>query len=105
MKPWKIIAVAAFAVIIVALITTTAFAYMNRPATNNQYGTYNPYGYGSYGSAQEPRGGMMGEIMGSRYSPYGGYQAYPQSTPNGQQNGPWTGGYGGCPMRSGQGWP
>ncbi len=42
MKPWKIIAVAAFAVIIVALITTTAFAYMSRPATNNPYGTYNP---------------------------------------------------------------
>ena len=97
MKPWKIIAVAAFAVIGVALITTTAFAYMSRPATNNPYG--------SYGSAQGSRGGMMGGMMGSGYSPYGGYQAYPQPTPNEQQNGPWTGGYSGCPMRSGRGWP
>ena len=97
MKWWKIIAVAAFSVIGVALITATALAYMSRPAINSPYGTYNPYSYGSYGSVQGSRGGMMGGMMGgSGYSPYGGYQAYPQQTPHGQQ----YGGYGGCPMRN-----
>ncbi len=89
MKTWKIIAVAAFAVIAVALVTATAFAYMGGQAT------YNPYA--PYGPTQGPRGDMMG----SGHSPYGGYQAYPQQTPYGQQYGPWTGGYGGCPIRNG----
>jgi hypothetical protein len=109
MKPWKIIAVAAFAIIAIALTTTTAFAYIGKQATNSPYGTYNPYGYGSYGSPQGPRGGMMrrsmGGMMGSGYSPYGGYQANPQQTPYGQQYGPWTSGYDGCPMRNGRSWP
>lgn len=87
MKPWKIIAVAAFAVIGVALVTAAASAYMGGQTA------YNPYA--PYGPGQGMRGGMMG----NGYSPNGGYQAYPQQTPYGQQYGPWTSGHGGCPMR------
>jgi len=105
MKAWKIVAVATFAVIGVALVTATAFAYMSRPAANDPYGNYNPYGYGSYGSPQGMRGGMRGGMMGNGYSPYGGYQTYPQQAPYGQQYGPWTDGYSGCPMRNGWGGP
>ncbi len=93
MQTWKIIALAAVALVGVVLLTTSVFASMTRPAAN-PYGTYNSYG--SYGSPQGMRGGMMGGRMGNGYSPYGGYSAYPQQTPYGQQ----YGGYSGCPMRN-----
>jgi hypothetical protein len=91
MEPWKIIGVVAIAVVAVAFITVTAFAYMGGQTT------YNPYAPNGY--TQGTRGGMMG----GAYSNNGGYQnpnGYPQSPYPQQygQNGPWagTGGNRGC---------
>jgi hypothetical protein len=87
MEPWKIIGLAAIAVVAVAFVTVTAFAYMGGQTT------YNPYAPNGY--TQGTRGGMMGGAYPTN-SGYG-YQfpnGYPQQSlypqPYGQ-NGPWTG--------------
>jgi hypothetical protein len=88
MKAWKIIAVIAFALIAVALITTSALAYY--PSGHGISGSF-----GSNGAAQGSNGGMMrGPMrgpMGWGYSQYSNYTA---------SSGSWTGG---CGMRNG--WP
>ena len=95
MNAWKIIAVSAVAVISVALIASYAFA-MGGQSSFNPNGTY-----GSYSSTQGPAGGTigggMGGMMGNGYPSNGGYQAYPQQTPYGQEYRQWSGGHGCCP--------
>jgi len=74
MKAWKIIAVAAFAFIAVALITTSALAYTAAGQGMSGF-------YGSNGTAQGPKGGMMGGLMKCGNSQYGNYTSssgYPQ---------------------------
>ncbi len=76
MKVWRIIVVAAFAVISVALITSYPFAAMGGQSTYNSDRTYNPYG--SYAPAQATGGNMwqgpMRGMMGSGLQSYGEYQ-------------------------------
>jgi len=74
MKAWKLVAVAAFAFVAVALIATSALAYT--AAGQGMNGSY-----GSNGAAQVSKGGMMSGRMGCKYSQYDNYTSsggYPQ---------------------------
>jgi hypothetical protein len=69
MKTWKILLVAGLAILAVALVTASAYAYVVQQI-RTQYGTYSGAAtpYGGY------IGGMMqGGTMGNGYSPYNGY--------------------------------
>jgi hypothetical protein len=92
MKTWKIITVAGFALVAVALVTASAFAYMGGRGLSNTYGTNtgvtSPYGV---------YGGMMGGgMMGGYGYPQTGTQPY-QATPTY----PSQYGSGGCRGRAG----
>ncbi len=80
MNTWKIVAVATLAIIGVALMTASVFAYAGAQTT---YTPYSPNGYG-----QIPAGGMMSGANPS----YGGYQ-YPNGYP---QQGSFPQPYGQC---------
>jgi hypothetical protein len=78
MKAWKTIVVAAFSIIVVAMITASAFAYH----TSGQ-GIYTPYRSYRPATAQERIGNMMWSmIRGFMGSPMRrGYAAYNSSQP------------------------
>ncbi|MCJ7560157.1 hypothetical protein MUO79_06015 [Candidatus Bathyarchaeota archaeon] len=57
MKAWKLVIAIALALIAVALITTSVFAYMGGPGFHSPYGTNVNGAYGAY------PGGMMGGMM------------------------------------------
>ncbi len=85
MKPWKIITVAFFAVVAVALVTGTALAYMGTQAT---YRPYSPNGF-----TEARNGGMR---CGAGWGPYSSYNGYKNSTVYPQQYGQHMGGCGPC---------
>jgi hypothetical protein len=58
MKAWKLVIAIALALIAVALITASVFAYMGGPGFYSPYGTNVNGAYGAY------PGGMMGGMMG-----------------------------------------
>ncbi len=64
MRSWKIIIATVLAVVAVALLTASAFAYMNGQGFYNSYGTYTNGAYPN---------GMMSGMMQNAY----GYQQYP----------------------------
>ena len=96
MKTWKIVTVAGFALIAVALVTASAFAYMGGNGFYTPYGTNtgvtSPYGgYGGFG------GMMGGGMMGGYGYPQTGTQPYQTTSTYPSQYG-----WGGC--HGGAGW-
>lgn len=96
MKAWKLVVAIGLAVIGVALITASVFAYMGTPGVNNPYGTYANGAYGTYpnGAVNGQMGGMMG---GYSY----GYPAQPNSATPTTPTYPYQYGPGGCHGRNG----
>jgi hypothetical protein len=93
MKTWKIVTLVGLAVIVAALVVTTAFAYTGGQAISAVFGTYGYHGGYGGSSSYGTRGGMMG----SGYTVYGNGQylnGYCQQGPYPQQYA--LGGYGGC---------
>ncbi|MBM4400595.1 MAG: hypothetical protein FJ045_01450 [Crenarchaeota archaeon] len=74
MKTWKLTIAIGLAVIGVALITASAFAYMGTAGVNSPYGTYANGAYGTYPNGVV--GGHMGGMMGGYQY---GYPAQPNS--------------------------
>jgi hypothetical protein len=74
MKSWKLVVAIGLAVIGVALITASVFAYLSTPGVTSPYRTYANGAYGNYpnGAVNGHMGGMMG---GYQY----GYSAQPNS--------------------------
>jgi hypothetical protein len=62
MKVWEVIIATALAVVAVALLTVSVFAYMGGQRYNSPYGTYTNGAYGTYS------GVMMGGMMGNTYT-------------------------------------
>jgi hypothetical protein len=89
MKTWKIITAIGLAVIGIALVTASVFAYMGATGVNSPYGTY---ANGAYGTNS---GGMMG---GYSY----GYPAQPNQATTATPAYPYQYGAGGC--HGGAGW-
>lgn len=74
MKAWKLVVAIGLAVIGVALITASAFAYLGTPGVNNPYETYANGAYGTY--PNRIAGGHMGGMRGGYQY---GYPAQPNS--------------------------
>ena len=92
MKTWKIFTITGIALVAVALLTVSAFAYMGGRGIYTPYGTNTGAGYGTYGTYA---GGMMGGGMMGRGYGYGtGYATTAPPTNSGQYG--W-----GCPGRNG----
>ena len=70
MKVWRVMIATALAMVAVALLTVSVFAFMGGQGVNSPYGTYTNGGYGAY------TGGMMGGMMGNAYG-YSQYSAQP----------------------------
>jgi hypothetical protein len=84
MRVWKVIIATALAVVAVALLTASVFAYMGGTEIYSPYGTYANSAYGAYSS------GMMGGMMGNAYG-------YPQYSAQTGASAPYTYQYrGGC---------
>jgi len=84
MKAWKVIIATALAVVAVALLTASVFAYMGGTGIYSPYGTYTNSAYGAYS------GGMMGGMMGNAYG-------YPQYSAQSSASAPYNYQYrGGC---------
>jgi hypothetical protein len=96
MKAWKLVVAIGLAVIGVALITASVFAYMGASGVNSPYGTYANGAYGNY--PNEAGNGHMGGMMGG-YS-YG-YPAQPNSATPTTPTYPYQYGAGGCHGRNG----
>ena len=77
MKTWKIVTVTGFALIAVAMVTASAFAYMGGRGFTAPYGT-NTGTTGQYGTYGTYSGGMMGGGMGGMMG--GGYNGYGYGT-------------------------
>jgi hypothetical protein len=96
MKTWKIITIAGFTLIAVALLTVSAFAYRGGQGFYNPYGTNTGTGvYGTYSGGMMGGGGMGGMMGGGWYSGNPQYGAQ-QTTPTNPY------GMGGC--HGGAGW-
>ncbi len=71
MRTWKIAVVVGLAILVVGLVTASAYAAVIRP-TATPYGAYNGVSspYGGYASGMM-RGGMMGGYGSYPYNSYG----------------------------------
>ena len=94
MKTWKMVLAIGLAVIGVALITASVFAYMGAPGTYSPYGTYANGAYGTYPNGVG--GGHMGGMMGGTYYPTQPNTATPTTPAY-----PYQYGAGGCHGRNG----